>query len=241
MVRCRRNVQTAAEIAGQRAGRGPRELPDLSTRIAECGILPLIAAESPDEGVAIARALEAAGIPLLEVVQRTAASLASLEAIVRACPASIVGAGTVLAPDQAEACLERGARFIVSPGLDEDVIGIARGRGVEVFPGVMTPTEIQRALKLGITVVKYFPAENAGGVAALKALAAVFRDMSFIPTGGISAANLGSWLALPEVLACGGSWMTPKSVVAARDYGRITSLASEALAIARSARDGRDA
>lgn len=216
-------------------------MPDLSTRIAECGILPLIAAESPAEGVAIARALEAAGTPVLEVVQRTADSLACLEAIVRACPASIVGAGTVLAPDQAEACLERGARFIVSPGLDEDVIGIARRRGVDAFPGVMTPTEIQRARKLGITVVKFFPAENAGGVAALRALTAVFRDLSFIPTGGISAANLGSWLALPAVLACGGSWMTPRSAVAAGDYGRITSLASEALAMARSARGGRDA
>lgn len=219
---------------------GPRKLPDLSTRIAECGIVPLIAAENPAEGVAIARALETAGMPLLEVVQRTDASLDSLEAIARACPASIVGAGTVLAADQAEACLKRGARFIVSPGLDEDVVAVARRRGVDVFPGTMTPTEVQRARKLGITVVKYFPAENAGGVAALKALAAVFRDVSFIPTGGISASNLAAWLALPAVLACGGSWMTPRSAVAAGDYGRITSLASEALAIARGARSERD-
>ena len=216
-------------------------MPDLCTRIAECGIVPLIAAESPDEGVAIARALEAAGLRLLEVVQRTDASLACLEAVARACPASTVGAGTVLAGAQAEACLARGARFVVSPGLDEDVVAVARRHGAHVFPGVMTPTEIQRALKLGITVVKYFPAENAGGVAALKALTAVFRGVSFIPTGGISAANLGSWLALPEVLACGGSWMTPRAAVAVGDYGRITALASEALAIARGARSGRKA
>lgn len=214
-------------------------MPDLSTRIAECGIVPLIAAESPDEGVAIARALEAAGMRLLEVVQRTDASLACLEAIIRACRASVVGAGTVLAPDQAEACVERGARFIVSPGLDEEVIEVARRRGVDMLPGVMTPTETQRARKLGFEVVKFFPAENAGGVAALRALAAVFRGVSFVPTGGISAANLASWLALPEVLACGGSWMTPRSAVAAGDYGRITALAGEALAIARSARTGK--
>lgn len=214
-------------------------MPDLSTRIAECGIVPLIAAESPDEGVAIARALEAAGMRLLEVVQRTDASLACLEAIIRACRASVVGAGTVLAPDQAEACVERGARFIVSPGLDEEVIEVARRRGVDMLPGVMTPTETQRARKLGFEVVKFFPAENAGGVAALRALAAVFRGVSFVPTGGISAANLASWLALPEVLACGGSWMTPRSAVAAGDYGRITALAGEALAIARSARAGK--
>jgi 2-dehydro-3-deoxyphosphogluconate aldolase/(4S)-4-hydroxy-2-oxoglutarate aldolase len=211
----------------------------LSTRIAECGIVPLIAAESPDEGVAVARALEAAGMRVLEVVQRTDAALACLEAVATACPASIVGAGTVLSPLQAEACLARGARFIVSPGLDEEIIGIARRRNVDVLPGVMTPTELQRALKLGITVVKFFPAENAGGVAAVKALASVFRGVSFIPTGGISAANLASWLALPEVLACGGSWMTPRAAMAAGDYGRITELASEALAIARSARGGR--
>jgi 2-dehydro-3-deoxyphosphogluconate aldolase/(4S)-4-hydroxy-2-oxoglutarate aldolase len=219
---------------------GTETLPDLSTRIAECGIVPLISAESPDEGVAIARALEAAGIRLFEVVQRNEAALACLEAIVRACPASIVGAGTVLAPAQAESCLARGARFLVSPGLDEDVVAVARRRGVDALPGVMTPTEIQRALKLGIAVVKYFPAENAGGVAALKALAAVFRGVSFIPTGGVSAANLAAWLALPEVLACGGSWMTPRSAVASGDFGRITSLAGEALAIARSARGGRN-
>jgi 2-dehydro-3-deoxyphosphogluconate aldolase/(4S)-4-hydroxy-2-oxoglutarate aldolase len=216
-------------------------LPDLCTRIAECGIVPLISAESPDEGVAIARALEAAGLPLLEVVQRSDASLACLEAIVRACPAAIVGAGTVLAGAQAEACLARGARFIVSPGLGEDVVAVARRHGVDVFPGVMTPTEIQHALNLGITTLKFFPAENAGGVAALKALAAVFRGVSFIPTGGISAANLASWLAVPEVLACGGSWMTPRSAVSTGDYGRITALAGEALAIARSTRAGRAA
>jgi 2-dehydro-3-deoxyphosphogluconate aldolase/(4S)-4-hydroxy-2-oxoglutarate aldolase len=213
-------------------------LPDLTTALVECGIVPLISAESPEEGVATARALEAAGMPVLEVVQRTDASLTCLEAIVRECRGSIVGAGTVLTRLQAEACLARGARFIVSPGLDEDVIAVARQDGVEVFPGVMTPTELQRALKLRLRTVKFFPAATAGGVAALQALAAVFRDLRFIPTGGVSANNLAAYLALPSVLACAGSWMTPRSAIAAGDFGRITALASEALAIARSARTG---
>ena len=211
-------------------------MPELTTLIAECGIVPLITVDSPAEGVAIARALNAAGMPLLEVVQRTDASPACLEAIAQTCTGSIVGAGTVLSPEQAEDCLARGARFIVSPGLDEDVIAVARRHGAAVFPGIMTPTELQRAARLGLRTVKYFPAEAAGGVAALSALAAVFRGMRFIPTGGISAWNLAGWLALPEVLACGGSWMTPAAAVAARDYGRITALAAEALAIARDAR-----
>jgi 2-dehydro-3-deoxyphosphogluconate aldolase/(4S)-4-hydroxy-2-oxoglutarate aldolase len=209
-------------------------LPDLSTLIAEYGIVPLIAAESPAEGVAIARALEAAGLAVLEVVQRTDAALHCLEAIARECPGSIVGAGTVLSPEQAETCLARGARFIVSPGLDEGVVAVARRHGVDVLPGIMTPTELQRALRLGIGTVKYFPAEAAGGIAVLKALASVFRQVRFVPTGGITAANLADYLALPAVLACGGSWMTPPAAVAAGDYGRITSLATEALAIARS-------
>lgn len=216
-------------------------MPDLSTAIAEIGVIPLIAAESPDEGVAVARALEAAGLRVLEVVQRTDASLACLEAVARECRGSIVGAGTVLSREQAEACLARGARFLVSPGLDEKVIAVAREHGVDAFPGVMTPTELQRALKLGLAIVKFFPAETAGGIAALKALAAVFRDLRFIPTGGVSAANLAAYLGLPAVLACAGSWMTPRSAIAAGDYGRVTALASEALAIARSARTGRTA
>jgi 2-dehydro-3-deoxyphosphogluconate aldolase/(4S)-4-hydroxy-2-oxoglutarate aldolase len=236
MVQGRRTWQTAADAANGALTRGPEPVPDLSTAIAEVGVIPLIAAESPDEGVAIARALAAAGPRVLEVVQRTDASLACLEAIARECRGSIVGAGTVLSREQADACVARGARFIVSPGLDADVVAAARSQGVDVFPGVMTPTELQRALKLGLGIVKFFPAETAGGVAAVRALAAVFRELRFIPTGGVSAANLAAYLAQPAVLACAGSWMTPRSAIAAGDYGRVTALASEALAIARSAR-----
>jgi 2-dehydro-3-deoxyphosphogluconate aldolase/(4S)-4-hydroxy-2-oxoglutarate aldolase len=199
-------------------------------------VIPLIQSESESAAVRIATALAAAGMPLVEVVQRTDASLDALTAIVAALPELVVGAGTVLSADQAEFCIERGARFIVSPGLDDGVVAASRAAGVEVFPGIMTPTELQRAHNLGLTTVKFFPASTAGGTAALNGLASVFRQMRFIPTGGISAANLPDYLALDAVLACGGSWMTPPDAIAAGDYDRVTALAREALAIAARAR-----
>jgi 2-dehydro-3-deoxyphosphogluconate aldolase/(4S)-4-hydroxy-2-oxoglutarate aldolase len=199
-------------------------------------VIPLIQSESEAAGVCIATALQAAGMPLVEVVQRTDASLEALSAIAAALPDLCVGAGTVLSADQAEICIERGARFIVSPGLDDGVVAASRAAGVEVVPGIMTPTELQHAHNLGLTAVKFFPAATAGGVAALKGLASVFRQMRFIPTGGISAANLADYLALDAVLACGGSWMTPPDAIAAGDYDRVTTLAREALDIATRAR-----
>jgi 2-dehydro-3-deoxyphosphogluconate aldolase/(4S)-4-hydroxy-2-oxoglutarate aldolase len=214
-------------------------LPDLTTVLADSGIVALNAAEAPDQAVAVGRAFAAAGLPVVEVVQRSENSLDCLEAVVRDLPDLIVGAGTVLSPEQAEACLARGARFIVSPGLDEDVVAVARQHAVAVFPGIMTPTELQHAHRLDLGIVKYFPAGVAGGVAALEALASVFRGMRFIPTGGISAANLAEYLTLPAVLACGGSWLAPEDAVAAGDFHRITSLAAEALAIARRRAGGR--
>jgi 2-dehydro-3-deoxyphosphogluconate aldolase/(4S)-4-hydroxy-2-oxoglutarate aldolase len=172
---------------------------------------------------------------VIEVVQRTDASLECLGAIAGALPDAIVGAGTVLSPEQAEACLARGARFIVSPGLDDDVVATAQAHGIAVFPGVMTPSELQHAHRLGLAIVKFFPASTAGGVAALKGLASVFRGMRFIPTGGISAANLAEYLALPSVLACGGSWMTPPHAVANQGFAQITALARDALTLAGTA------
>lgn len=209
---------------------------DLAVALEQQPVIPLIQADDPATGVATAEALAAAGMQIIEVVQRTDASLESLEAIATTLPDAIIGAGTVLSAEQAEVCLARGARFIVSPGLDADVVQTALRHQVDVFPGIMTPSELQHAHRLGLSTVKFFPASTAGGVAALKALASVFRHMRFIPTGGISAANLADYLALPTVLACGGSWLTPKDAIAAGDYARITSLATEALSLAAQAR-----
>jgi 2-dehydro-3-deoxyphosphogluconate aldolase / (4S)-4-hydroxy-2-oxoglutarate aldolase len=199
-------------------------------------ILPLIEADDTRTAIAIARALHAGGLSIVEVVQRTDRSLDCLAAIARHLPALVTGAGTVLSAAQAEACLDAGAKFIVSPGLDDGIVEIARSRNVDVVPGVMTPTELQHAGNLGLEVVKFFPAATAGGTAALGALAAVFRRIRFIPTGGISAANLAAYLSLDCVLACGGSWMTPRDAVARGDFARLTAAAAEALLISKSAR-----
>lgn len=204
----------------------------LISRLSNCPIVPLIQAEDPDTAVRIARALAAGGLPLVEVVQRTAASLECLTAIIEACPDLVTGAGTVLSQRQCETCIDAGASFIVSPGLDEDVVACALDREVGVLPGIMTPSEAQQAHNLGLEAVKFFPATIAGGVPALKAMASVFRNMRFIPTGGISAANVAEFLALPAVVACGGSWLTPADAIASGDFDTITRLAKEALTIA---------
>jgi 2-dehydro-3-deoxyphosphogluconate aldolase/(4S)-4-hydroxy-2-oxoglutarate aldolase len=201
-------------------------------------VIPLIQADDVAVATAIAGALAAGGMTVVEVVQRTGAAADCLEAIASAQPELIVGAGTVLSPAQADACLERGARFIVSPGLDDELVAAVQRRNIDMLPGIATPTEAQHALRLGLDTVKFFPAAVAGGTAMLGALAAVFRTLRFIPTGGISAANLGSFLQLPAVLACGGSWLTPTVAADADALARITELAREALTIARDVRDG---
>ena len=199
-------------------------------------IVPLVQADDPAVAVATSRALAAGGLQVAEVVFRTNRALECLQAVADEVPEMIAGAGTVLSAAQATAALESGAKFVVSPGLDEGVLGVAIEHGVPVFPGTMTPSEVQRAFNLGLETVKFFPASIAGGIPALKALASVFRTMRFMPTGGVSAANLGEFLAVPAVLACGGSWLTPAEVIAAGDYDKVTALAAEAVEIARAAR-----
>lgn len=199
-------------------------------------VVPLILGDEPESAVRMAEALVEGGLPLLEIVLRTDAALDCLEAISERVEGAIAGAGTVLNADQAGAAVERGATFLVSPGLDDGVISVAREQDLPVYPGIFTPGELQRAWNLGLRVVKFFPAAIAGGVPALKALSSVFGDMRFMPTGGISAANLADYLSLPAVVACGGSWLTPKSAVEARDYAEITRLAREAVAVAAATR-----
>jgi 2-dehydro-3-deoxyphosphogluconate aldolase/(4S)-4-hydroxy-2-oxoglutarate aldolase len=211
----------------------------LSQRLESLPVVPLVQAEDPEVAVKTSRALAAGGLDIVEVVFRTDRALDCLKAVAAEVPQMIAGAGTVLSAAQAEAALDNGAKFIVSPGLDEGVVAISRERTAPVFPGIMTPTELQRAQNLGLAVVKFFPASIAGGVPAIKALAGVFRHMRFMPTGGISAANLAEYLAVPAVLACGGSWLTPKDAIAAGDYARVTALAEEAVAIATEVRGAK--
>jgi 2-dehydro-3-deoxyphosphogluconate aldolase/(4S)-4-hydroxy-2-oxoglutarate aldolase len=199
-------------------------------------VVPLVQADDPAVAIKTSRALAAGGLTVVEVVFRTDRALECLRAVADEVPEMIAGAGTVLSASQAEAALDAGAQFIVSPGLDDGVVAVAKERGAPVYPGIVTPGELQHAFNLGLEIVKFFPASIAGGVPALKALSSVFRTMRFMPTGGVSAANLAEFLAVPAVLACGGSWLTPASAIEANDYDQITTLAKEALQIAAKAR-----
>jgi 2-dehydro-3-deoxyphosphogluconate aldolase/(4S)-4-hydroxy-2-oxoglutarate aldolase len=145
-------------------------------------------------------------------------------------------AGTVLNEAQAEQAIGAGAKFVVAPGLDPDTVRLCQSKSIPIYPGTMTPSEIMEARSLGLRDVKFFPATLAGGVPMLTALGSVFRDVRFIPTGGVCVANLAEFLAVPCVLACGGSWLTPADAVAAGDYNQITTLAAQAVSIAKRAR-----
>ena len=195
-------------------------------------VVPLVQSDDPAVAVRIARALAAGGLTVAEVVLRTDRALDCLRAVAEEVPEMIAGAGTVLTADQASAAVDAGAKFIVSPGIDDGVIARAKECAVPVYPGIVTPSELQRAHNLGLDVVKFFPASIAGGIPALKTLSSVFRHMRFMPTGGVSPDNLAQFLAVPAVLACGGSWLTPAAAIADGDYARITALAREAVAIA---------
>ena len=199
-------------------------------------VVPLIEADDPAVAVKTAKALQAGGLDVVEVVLRTDAALDCMEAIIAETDGIVVGAGTILTVDDAKAAAARGAQFIVCPGLVDAVVHFCQENDLPIYPGTMTAGEVQRAHCLGLETVKFFPAKLAGGVPMLKTLSSVFRKMRFMPTGGISADNLGEFLALPSVIACGGSWLTPKAAIDAGDYDAITNLAREAVALASAAR-----
>ena len=207
-------------------------------QIHAAGILPVIALDSADQAVPLAKALAAGGIPAAEVTFRTAAGEESIRRIAQVCPEVLVGAGTVLSIEQADRAIEAGAGFIVSPGTNPAVVRHCLERGVQPIPGVVTPTEIESALGLGLEELKFFPAEPSGGLGMIKALAAPYGQVRFIPTGGISAANAADYLRYPKVLACGGSWMVKKELVDAGKFSEIQALAAEAAAIVKAVREG---
>lgn len=209
----------------------------IETKLERCPVVPLVVPTDPDTAIRVTQALLAGGLNVVEVVLRTDAALECLAAVTEVVPEAMIGAGTVLSRDQARKAADAGARFIVSPGLHESVVEESRVRGLPVFPGVATATEAQAAWNLGLRTMKFFPASLAGGPAMLKALGSVFRDVKFMPTGGISAGNLADYLSLPSVLACGGSWLTPAAEIAAGRYESITELASGAVEIAKKIRN----
>ena len=208
----------------------------LEARLATAPVVPLIGANDTGIAVETANALNTGGLGVIEVVLRTDEAVDCMEAIAKQTSGLIVGAGTVLTVAQAEEVVARGAQFIVCPGLVDGVAEYCLKQDVPLYAGTMTAGEVQRAYALGLRTVKFFPASLAGGVPMLKALSSVLREMRFMPTGGVSAANLGEFLTLPSVVACGGSWLTPADEIAAGNYDAITKLAQEAVAIGQQAR-----
>ena len=206
----------------------------LTQILEETRVVPLVQATDPETAVRISRALIEGGLSVLEVVLRTDEALKCLEVVTQEFPDAHVGAGTVLGANQTKEVIARGASFIVSPGLDEASVQVAQSQNIPIFPGIATPTELQQAWNLGLRAVKFFPAGLAGGPKMLKAFASVFRDVRFMPTGGVSASNLAEFLEIPSVLACGGSWLTPQDAIKDGNFSAITKLARDALAIAQS-------
>nr|WP_298929834.1 bifunctional 4-hydroxy-2-oxoglutarate aldolase/2-dehydro-3-deoxy-phosphogluconate aldolase [uncultured Erythrobacter sp.] len=208
----------------------------LNERLNAAPVVPLIGDSDADRAVATARALGQGGLSVIEVVLRSEGALEGMSAIIERGGDLIVGAGTVLTLDQAKQVRDAGAQFIVSPGLVDEIAEYCLAENIPFFPGTMTAGEVQRACALGLRDVKFFPASLAGGVPMLKALGSVFREMRFMPTGGVSAANLPDFLALPHVMACGGSWLTPKDAVETSNFAEVTRLAAEAVDIAKGVR-----
>jgi 2-dehydro-3-deoxyphosphogluconate aldolase/(4S)-4-hydroxy-2-oxoglutarate aldolase len=191
-------------------------------------ILPVVVLDSAEDAEPLGRALVAAGIHQAEITLRTSAALDAIASLTRL-PGMVVGAGTVLDAAQVDAAVDAGAAFLVSPGLSQSVLARAEGRGIPVVPGVATASEIIRTRELGIRLVKFFPAESLGGAAAISALTSVFPDVAFVPTGGIDADRAKDYLALPSVMAIGGSWMVPRAAIAAGDFALVERLCREAV------------
>jgi 2-dehydro-3-deoxyphosphogluconate aldolase / (4S)-4-hydroxy-2-oxoglutarate aldolase len=194
-------------------------------------VIPVIVLESVDDAVPLAEALVAGGVKVLEVTLRTPVALKCMEAMARAVPEAIVGAGTVRNMGDARAALDVGCRFAVSPGYLSEIGHGCREIGLPLLPGVATGSEVMQAQLDGYDFLKFFPATAAGGIPMLKALAGPFHDVSFCPTGGITVETAPQFLALPNVKVCGGSWLTPADAVKSKDWARITRLAREASAL----------
>ncbi len=200
---------------------------NVEERIYQCGIVPVVVLAKTDDAIATAKALLGGGIDVMEITLRTSAGLDSIRLVARELPEMLVGAGTVLTVEEAKACIEAGANFIVSPGFDEEMVNYCVQAGVLVIPGCVTPSEIIKALKYGLKVLKFFPANVYGGLAGLKALGGPFPNVKFIPTGGVDACNLVEFITAPNVFAVGGSWVCSKNDISNKDFESITRLSAE--------------
>ena len=208
---------------------------DVYEQLAKLRLVPVVAIDHVDDAVPLGEALLAGGLPCAEITFRTDAAEGAIRAL-GGRDDILLGAGTVLSVDQVNRAHDAGARFIVAPGTNPKVVERCLELNLPVFPGVATPTDIELARSFGLRTLKFFPAEALGGIEMLKAMSAPYRDVKFVPTGGITPANLTAYLVLPSVVACGGSWMVKPQFLQARQFDRITELCQDAVQIAASAR-----
>ena len=206
---------------------------DIFEEVGKIRIVPVVVLNDAEKAVPLAEALCKGGLPCAEVTFRTDAAEESIKRIAKARPDMLVGAGTVLSPEQADRAMAAGAKFIVSPGLNPKVVEHCLKNNYPVCPGIMTPTEIELAMSFGLERVKFFPAEQAGGLKMIKALAAPYTKLKFMPTGGLNAQNITEYLAYEKIFACGGSWMCAGKLVNENKFDEIEKLTAEAAAFTK--------
>jgi 2-dehydro-3-deoxyphosphogluconate aldolase/(4S)-4-hydroxy-2-oxoglutarate aldolase len=192
------------------------------------GVVPVVVLEDEKDALPLAEALVKGGLPCAEVTFRTEAAAESIRLMSEKYPEMLVGAGTVLTTEQVDLAVEAGARFIVSPGFDPEIVDYCLEKNIPVFPGCVTPSEVAQAVKRGLKVVKFFPAEQAGGIAMIKAMAAPYHNIRFMPTGGINPGNLKDYLSCDKILCCGGNWMVKGELIRNGEFEKIQDLVKEA-------------
>lgn len=208
----------------------------VSETIAKIGVVPVVVLNDAKDAAPLAKALVEGGLPCAEVTFRTDAAEESIRIMTTEYPEMFVGAGTVLTKEQVDRAVAAGAKFIVSPGFDPEIVDYCLEKDIPIFPGVVTPSELAQAVKRNLKVVKFFPAAQFGGLATIKALAAPYTSVKFMPTGGVSASNLKDFLSYDRIIACGGSWMVKGDLVKAGDFEKIKDLTAEAVALVKEIR-----
>ncbi|MEZ9922640.1 bifunctional 4-hydroxy-2-oxoglutarate aldolase/2-dehydro-3-deoxy-phosphogluconate aldolase [Vibrio breoganii] len=202
---------------------------DLKQKLKSLKIIPVIDIENAEDIIPLGKVLTENGLPAAEITFRTIAATKAISLLRKSQPDMLIGAGTILSREQAIAAKEAGADFVVSPGLNPKTVKACQEIGIDIIPGVNTPSSIESALELGITTLKFFPAEPSGGTKMLKALLAPYGDIKVMPTGGINPSNVSGYLSIPQVLACGGTWMVNKELIKQQDWGALAQLTREAI------------
>lgn len=211
----------------------------MTEQIKEFGVIPVVVLNDAADAKPLADALVKGGLPCAEVTFRTKAAEESIRIMAKAYPDMLIGAGTVLTTEQADRAVAAGAKFIVSPGFDPEIVDYCIEKEIPIFPGCITPSEVAQAIKRGLKIIKFFPAEQFGGVETIKALAAPYTMVKFMPTGGINAKNLKSYLDCDKIICCGGSWMVKGDLIKAGEFDKIRELTEEAVGLVKQIRGGK--